>query len=183
MQQPFQAKSLTFAYSLPEDRLVLLVVGAKGEKIALLVTRRLTGRLINGLAGILEKSSPAVSRAPAEMREDVVLLEHQEAVSGRTSQEPSASAATADSPEEAGQGAPSAQIKSALLTAIDVSTKPTHFELALKSGDSIVAGFNATRHELHRTLSMLKTKAQEADWNLSLEASWLGSDQSMMVIN
>lgn len=182
MQQPFQAKSLTLTYNVPEDRLVLLVVGAQGEKIGLLITRRLAGRLINGLAGILEKSSPTVSRAPSEMREDVVLLEHQEAVSSNQEQSGGAGMASGQ-PASGPKGGQPVQIKTALLTAIDVATKPTHFELKLKSGSNVITGFNATRNELHRTLGMLKTKAQEADWNLQLDASWLGPDQSMMVIN
>lgn len=183
MQHPLQAKSLTLTYNIPEDRLVLLVVGAQGEKIGLLITRRLTGRLINGLAGILEKSSPSVSRAPADMREDVVLLEHQEAVSDNISKEQSGGSGMTAGQTPGAKGGQSIQVKTAILTAIDVATKPTHFELKLKSGSDVVTGFNATRNELHRTLGMLKTKAQEADWNLQLNASWLGTDQSMMVIN
>lgn len=180
--QSFQARSLTLTYNAPEDRLVLLVVGAGNEKVGMLITRRLTARLINGLAGILEKSSPAVSRAPAEMREDVVLLEHQEAV-GRPGSQGQKDAAPLAGKSGTAQGGQPVQIKPILLTAIDVSTKPTHFELKLKSGENVITGFIATRNELHRTLGMLKSKAQEADWNLSLEASWLGPDQSMMVIN
>lgn len=182
MQLPIKATSLTFSYSEPEDRLVVLASAPAGAKIGLLLTRRMIGRLINGLAGILEKSSVAASHAPAEMRDDVVLLEHQGAISGgSTHQEPVKPASAAAAPQAVQQ---SIQIQTVHIQSIDISVKPTLFEIVLKDGrlQPIVA-IDIGRAELHRVLDMLTRKAEEADWDIRIEAGWLEPGQTSLTLN
>ena len=79
---PIAASQLTFAYSESEDRLTLLARDAAGGAVHVLLTRRLTERLINGLAQLLEQSSPLAQTAPADLRSDIILMEHQDALFG-----------------------------------------------------------------------------------------------------
>ena len=185
MQLPVKATSLTFKYSEAEDRLIVLASEPAGTKIGLLLTRRMIGRLINGLAGILEKSSLAASHAPAEMRDDVVLLEHQGAISNRgaaSQGQPTLGSNPAKSPAQAAQEP--VQVQSVHIQSIDISVKPTHFELLLKDGKlQPIVAMNIGRPELHRVLDMLTRKAEEADWNIRIEAKWLEPGQTSVSLN
>lgn len=185
MADPIKAKNLNFNYVEAEDRLIIVVQGEYGEKLGLFLTRRLTERLVNGFAGILEKSSPMAAQAPAEMRGDVVLLEHQGALEGAGSKGTSSTAAAA------GSGASPAiprqqqiQITTALISSVDISTKPTHFEIVIKSVDKVLVRFDINRSGLHRVIGLLTEKAEEAaDWNIRIEASWLEAGQTTLTVN
>jgi len=80
LQELLSPTHLSLSYNIAEDRLIIIATGQNKARLALLLTRRLTERLINGLAALLEKSSVVAARAPAELRGDVVLLEHQVAL-------------------------------------------------------------------------------------------------------
>jgi hypothetical protein len=176
LQLPIKATSLTFTFNETEDRLVVLASNSAGAKIGLLLTRRMTGRLINGLAGILEKSSLTASHAPAEMRGDVVLLEHQGAISDTGAHERIKSAPDIDALQVAQQ--------TVHIESIDVSVKLTHFEIVLQDGrlQSIV-DLAVGRAELHRVLALLKHKSGEADWNIRIDAGWLEPGQTSLTLN
>lgn len=154
----------------------------KREKIGLLLTRRMTGRLINGLAGILDKSSMAAIHAPAEMRDDVILLEHQGAISDRDTHQQSVDTdPDTDAPHVAQQ---STQIQTVLIQSIDISVKPTLFEIVLKDGKpQPIVAIDIGRAELHRVLDTLTRKADEADWDIRIEAKWLESGQTSLTLN
>ena len=177
MQLPIKATSLTFTFNESEDRLVVLASNPAGAKIGLLLTRPMTGRLINGLAGILEKSRLTASHAPAEMRDDVVLLEHQGAFSGGSTQEQAKPAPDADAPQPV-------QIQTVHIQSIYVSVKPTLFEIVLKDGrfQPIVA-LDIGRAELHRVLALLTRKAEEAVWDIRIEAKWLEPGQTSLTLH
>ncbi|WP_164550267.1 hypothetical protein, partial [Devosia equisanguinis] len=81
---------LTIAYSAVEDRLVVWLRGQEQQLVPLLFTRRLSALLINGLAGILARSSPAAAQAPAALRDDVILMEHQGAMAQSAAPTPDA---------------------------------------------------------------------------------------------
>ena len=183
MQLPVKATSLTFTYNKSEDRLIVLSSNSVGARIGALLTRRMVGRLINGLAGILEKSSMAASHAPVEMRDDVVLLEHQGAIGIRgasTGVRPSTKPIT-----NLAQTAPNPlQIQTVHIQSIDITVKPMHFELVLKDGKCQPAIImDIGRPELHRVLDMLTRKAHEADWNIRIEAKWLEPGQISVSLN
>lgn len=153
-----------------------------GEKIGLLLTRRMVGRLINGLAGILHKSSLTAIHAPAEMRNDVILLEHQGAISNTGSQhEPVDTDPDKDSQQVAQQ---SIQIQTVLIQRIDISVKPKLFEIVLKDGKfQPIVAIDIGRIELHRVLDTLTRKAEEADWDIRIEAKWLEPGQTSLTLN
>jgi len=177
MPLPIVAHSLSFAYNESEDRLVLLTTSAAGENLALLFTRRLTNRLINGLAGILEKSSAAVSQAPAAMRDDVIMLEHHGAVSTLTDQAPAEPSAVPAPPPS------SVQAPVHLVTSVDVKTTPAHFEVVLKNTEQPLALFTASRAEIHRIVDVLGRHARDADWAIKPEAAWLELGQTSVTLN
>lgn len=182
MQLPLKATSLTFTNSEPEDRLIVLASVPTRGKIGLLLTRRMTGRLINGLAGILDKSSVAAIHAPAEMRDDVILLEHQGAISDRdTHQQPLDTDPDTDAAQVAQH---STQIQTILIQSIDISVKPTLFEIVLKDGKlQPIVAIDIGRAELHRVLDTLTRKAAEAEWDIRIDAKWLEPGQTSMTLN
>ena len=74
------AMSLGLRYDQAEDRLILIATFPDSERVALAMTRRLGRAVIGKLIELLMSSSPEVSRAAAEHREDVLLFEHVAAV-------------------------------------------------------------------------------------------------------
>ncbi|WP_093154770.1 hypothetical protein [Thalassobaculum litoreum] len=180
MPLPIAVKSMSFAHSEPEDRLVLLVEGEAGARLALMFTRRLTERLMNGLAGIIERSSVAANHAPADMRGDVVLLEHQGAVLATS--EPSGAGVlpgTQQSQAEAITG----EVPARLVTSVSVTVHPETFDVVMHDAETILARFQANRTELHRILDVFGRQAKAAEWNLRTEASWLEPGQTRVVLN
>jgi len=155
-----------------------------GKQLTLLLTRRLTGRLINGFASLLEKSSIKVAKAPAEMRNDVVLLEHQWALTKarKTKGGEKSAEAPAVQPRVRTKSAPGSFLGT-LVTGVNVTTYSSHFGVIVKNGSDIVLDFTATRSELHRILDMLRTKANQADWGITLSATWLEPASPRVVMN
>lgn len=175
---PIRARSISFLYSGTEDRLVLLVDSRGRQRVSILVTRRLVSRLLNALASLLERSSLAARQAPYPLRGDVVLLEHQGAVQAGAQQ-----AATAPPPASAPEPQPQLLLVPTLLTAIDISTKPSHFSLTFRDARQALVTCDLTRAELHRVVKALLAKVSEADWAVRVDAAWLEAGQQSTVFN
>ncbi|MBX9930315.1 MAG: hypothetical protein K2Y56_02055 [Methylobacterium sp.] len=171
---PIVARQLTFAYNEPEDRLTLLAGDTLGQSIHVLMTRRLTERLINGLAQLLEQSSPLAQTAPADLRNDIILMEHQDALFGRTEPGP----AVTDAIEPANAAPPTH-----LILAIDVAVMPQTFEIGLRAGAAFLIRLSLDRHSVHRLVEALSQRAEAAGWNLVLGAPWLEPGQTQIVLN
>jgi hypothetical protein len=178
---PLRAHKLSFSYSEEEDRLVLLVDSRGGQRVSILVTRRLTMRLLNALASLLERSSPTARQAPSPLRGDVVLLEHQGAVQAGARQ--TVAAVASPPPAAVPEPPPQLLLAPTLLTAVDISTKPSHFSLTFRDARLTLATCDVTRAALHRVVQGLLTKVGEADWNIRVDATWLGAGQQSMVVN
>jgi hypothetical protein len=173
---PLRAHKLSFSYIEAEDRLVLSADGRGGERVTLLITRRLTARLLNALASLLERSNPRARQAPSPLRGDVVLLEHQAAI-----QAPSQTTLAPSGPVP---GAPPRHlVPPALLTAVDVRNRASHFSLAFRDARQPLVTCDLTRVELHRVVQLMLTKVTEAGWCISVDASWLGLEQQSVTIN
>jgi hypothetical protein len=173
---PLRAHKLSFSYSEAEDRLVLIMDSREGQRVSVLMTRRLTIRLLNALASLLERSSPMARQAPSPLRDDVVLLEHQGAIQAGARQ-------AAVPPASAPEPPPQLLLAPTLLSAVDISTKPSHFSLTFRDARLTLATCDVTRAELHRVVQGLLTKVGETDWNIRVEAAWLGAGQQSMVVN
>lgn len=170
--------SLTIAFSEGEDRLILVGTDPAGAPQAMLLTRRLTARLINGIAGALERSNIVASSAPEEMRSDIVLMEHQVALAGAGQGE--ASPASADETPAANQDL---SLTPALVTNVKLVTNPQNFELVFGPNAGAHLQLVLNRLDLHRFLEVLKRQAEHAGWNLQIDAEWLGDDQSLLTVN
>jgi hypothetical protein len=172
------AKQLTFGFNETEDRLVLIARDGHDKAVAFALTRRLTGRLINGLATVLERSNTFASTAPAEMRDDIILMEHQGALSGTGEEQPDTSGAWSS-----GEGTLRLNAPAHLVTKIDIKTAPTDFQILLHTNDGVQIGTKLNRVDLHRVVEVIKRKAEAADWNIQIGALWLEADQTDLVLN
>lgn len=169
--------SLSLGYSENEDRLVLLL-GTQDVKLRLLLTRRLTGGLINALADVLAQSSPSAQQAPLDMRDSVVLFEHHDAVQAAARQKANAGNATATADKAS---APNL-LPPMLVTVVDISKKADSYALIFK-GPEPIAAFKAQRHELHQVLDLLRSKSLTAQWALSFDAGWLDASAASQLMN
>lgn len=172
---PLQAHTLSFSYSEVEDRLLLCVDSREGQRLTILATRRLTARLLNALASLVERSSLVARQAPSPLRDDVVLFEHQGALQGgrQAAAAPPSPALSSPAPPPT----PLPLLPPALLAAVEVRTKPSHFSLTFRDSQRALATCDVTRAELHRLIQALLTKVADADWGIRVEASWLGAGQ------
>ena len=165
---------VSLGYSSKEDRLVLWLGRGDGAA-ALFLTRRLCALLINGLAGILERSSSVAAQAPAAMRDDIVLMEHQGAMAAA-----SVRPASPDSlpPVTAAGPAPM------LVETVNITTTPGAFRLVFRpSPDGAGPELALSRADLHLVLDMLKRQTELAEWNLPLAPGWLTTAAGQVTIN
>lgn len=178
--EPLTVIGLSIGYSLGEDRLVLFASHSGGNELRLLLTRRLTGRLINGLAKVLERSSVTAAKAPAEMLDDIILMEHQDALYGDVGGKQDASgSATSSSPGLR----PKSFEPPRLVTSIDITTKPLLFQIVLRDALGSAAGLNVNRRSLHRILETMSRHAEAAEWHITIDARWLETGQTEILLN
>lgn len=174
---PLAATSISFLYVEAEDRLAFVVTAAS-DRLALLVTRRLASRLVNGLAGLLERTSAAALEAPAQARGDVVMFEHQGAVAAAQ-----AAAETSAAAPTGGETPVSGDVASVLIDSVDVTTHPDRFALVLKKGPQALATMEVGRADLHRIVAVLRRKCEEAEWRVPIETTWLDVATGSMTLN
>lgn len=172
---PITAASLALAHSEAEDRLSLVAADAHGTRLHVALTRRLTDRLINGLAHLLEQSSAIASQAPAEMRDDIILMEHQSALFGQADspQQPAVAPAADAVPPPAPQ----------LVNGVDVTVTPTTFEIQLRAGEARLVHLSLNRLQVHQLVETLSQRAEVAGWNIALGAAWMEPGQTKIVFN
>lgn len=172
---PIIATSLRFAYSEPEDRLTLLSADARGQAVHVTLTRRLTERLVNGLAHLLEQSSAVAVQAPAEMRDDIILMEHQTALFGQ------------GEPQRDPDAEPTGDIPllpvRRLITAMDVTLTPSTFEIQMRSGEAQLIRVSLNRMQVHQLVEALNKRAEGAGWNIAVGAAWMEPGQTNIVLN
>lgn len=179
-KQPLSVSSLSLFYNEAEDRLVFLATDEAGTRLALVLTRRLTARLIDGVASILQKSNLAASMMPADIQADLVMLEHQEAVAHRAH---GSSKTDGGSPDARPATGWPMQLPGIFVTSVDIVTMPTHFRIRIRNGKAVAAHFDCNRSELHRVLDMLVARASQADWGIAVKAEWLAPDRLRSAMN
>lgn len=175
----FQAVQFSVMFLEEEDRLLLLASDAAGAQEALVFTRRLTARFINGLAALLEQSNVVASTAPSELRNDIVLMEHQGAVFGLDAS-PSGEAQGQSPAASTGE---TVQVRPRLVTAAQITMHPADFHMVLQAPGGLPVAVVLNRFDLHRVVELLKRKAEDAGWNLQIDVGWLGDDKSLLTIN
>lgn len=177
---PLKAVSVSILYHPVEDRLAWVVTAADKSQLALTVTRRLTTRLVNGFAHLLERTSSAAQEAPQRARGDIVMFEHQGALAVVQA---ASSGSTSNTGTGAATGPEATRLPSMLMDTVEVKITPEKFILTLKSGGKAVAQMEVTRGDLHRLLALLRRKCDEADWRVVTETSWLDLDAGSMTLN
>lgn len=172
---PIVATTLRFAYSEPEDRLTLLAADAHQQPMHLALTRRLTERLINGLAQLLEQSSAVAVQAPAGMRDDIILMEHQTALFGQGERPKGGEADPADEifPLPVQQ----------LITAMDINVTPSTFEILMRAGEASLVYLSLNRLQVHQMVEVLNQRAGAAGWAIAIGAAWMEPGQTKIVLN
>jgi hypothetical protein len=157
-----ETTSISISYSEGDDRLFLDATGVQGAG-RLILTRRITRRLLSAFVKLLEKSSVALTRAPADMRTEVIALEHLSAM-----QQPQ----EARGPAQSGSALPKA-FDPMVVAKVDVQTLPRAFRLVFHSAQEPVASLTLNRQKFHRLLAALDRFATAAEWNIRDGAEWL----------
>jgi hypothetical protein len=152
---------LRFHYSATEDRIAVAVTDAGGGGTVLWITRRLTGRFLDALAGFISRTGPGALAAPGHAPE-VLGFEHENAVvqaGGESSFKPVPSRLRVD---------PAALlVESVSLTPL----KDGLARLTLRSRQRQVA-VNLTREALHLVYHQMHGLAEHAGWRLDLKVPW-----------
>lgn len=172
---PIVATSLRFAFNDVEDRLTLLAADALSQGVHITLTRRLTDRLINGLGRLLEQSNAVAINAPAEMRDDIILMEHQDALYGQ---------GRAPTPVAPGESAVVPNLPPPrLVTAVDVNLSLTTFEICMRNSQTPLVALSLDRFQVHRFIEALSQQAETASWNIIDNPAWLEPRQTEIVLN
>jgi hypothetical protein len=166
-----EARSLQFRYDEVEDRLFLDCFGDESAR-TLLLTRRITRRLLHVFANALANSSPVLQRVPIEARQEVIALEHFSSLAAAAPPSASGPAAPAEPLPNLGQD---------LVWKVDIQIEPVLFRLVLHSPDAPLASLALTRGDFHKLLAVLDHWAVDAEWNIRGDAGWLNGAQEAAI--
>jgi hypothetical protein len=155
-----EATSISISYSEADDRLFLDTGDAQSAG-RLILTRRITRRLLSAFVTLLEKSSAALKRAPADLRTEVIALEHAMSQSQEASRPAQPGRVLAKS------------FDPVVVAKVDVKVLPRAFRLMFYSAHEPVASLTLSRQKFHRLLAVLDQFATTAEWNIRDGAEWL----------
>lgn len=161
-------RNITFNFSEAEDRVILSCSFADQPPLALLLTRRMAGPLLENLARMLVETSDVAATLPVRLREEVIMMEHAQALAKVAEQAAQAVAVTV--PAERDGAAHH------LLTRIDFQRQPERCTLLFfcNGSDASLAAITFTRAQLHWFVDTLDRFAQRADWAFKpLQRDWL----------
>jgi hypothetical protein len=164
-------RNITFNFNEAEDRVALRCTFADRAPLALLLTRRMSGPLLEKLAKLLMETSDVAVTLPTRVREEVMMMEHAQALAKVAEQAAQTAAVTMPAGQE-----DQADTARYLITRIDLQRQPEHCTLLFfcNGGDSAIAAITFNRAQLHWFVDTLDRFAQRADWELkSLQRDWL----------
>jgi hypothetical protein len=164
--------TIRMGYIEAEDRLLVEFIDAE-SKVTLLFTRRVTRRVIRGIAQLLARSSRAMAHAAVEHKTEVLVIEHQSALQSVAAAGAN-SAAPSDSPVAPGPPPD-------LLGKLDVRTMPRFFRLSFHGCAGVSRVIDVTRPDLHRLLATLHRLARLAGWNIEGEVGWLAEAEAPII--
>ena len=153
------ATTVSVCYLQQDDRLALDCADGT-RRIRLILTRRLTRRLLNACIGLLERSSAVLAKTPAALRSEVIGMEH-------------LSALKRAAPAPAPPGPALRDLGSVLVTQIDLQTAADAFSILLQSDGEPVARLALSRSILHRTVALIDEWAERAEWDIGSRTGWL----------
>lgn len=162
--------NITFFFNEVEDRISLRCILKDQALVELLLTRRLTGPLLEKLAKSLLKTSEMAASLPTRLQEEVIMMEHARALAHIAAQatQSGGNAKPVDSDREK-QG-------DHLLTRVDFQPQPDSCTLLFFSNgsDSAFTAITFNRAQLHWFVDTLDRFAQRADWEIGPhQRDWL----------
>lgn len=173
-----EAKRITFGYHDVEDRL-RLVCSNEEKSRCLLLTRRITRRLLSSFAKVLATSSAAAARAPAAVRQEVLVLEHFSSLHDETGHGKMQDGPT-ETPPDAPPPPPPVDLGTAVVWKVDVTIEPRLFKLVFHSTEEALVSLTLTRGDFHKLLSLLDHLAETAEWDIAAEAGWLSGAEALI---
>ena len=167
-----EVSNITFSYSEAEDRLLLNCAGQSAAQ-TLLLTRRVTRRLLGGFAEALVRTSPSLVKVPADLRREVIVLEHFSSLATEVG--------SGNQPGPTGEATSAEELGQALVWKVDLEIQPTMFRLAFHSGERPLVTLGLTRRDFHKLLAALDRWALVAEWNIRGDAGWLNDAEAIAV--
>lgn len=162
--------NITFSFNPAEDRIVLACTLTNGERVTLLLTRRMAGLVLERLAQLLVQSSNAVTALPSGMRDEVMLIEHARAMA-QVADQVSASEKQPEAPSET-----PLEVGGRLITRVDIHPDGERCSLLFfcDGGDTVLTGLTLNRAQLHWFADTTDRFAQRGHWDLPpLQRNWL----------
>jgi len=165
--------NITFSFNEAEDRITLRCTLNDDAAIALLLTRRLTGPLLEKLAKMLLKTSEMAAALPTKLQEEVIMMEHAHALARIAAQVAEGGAPAADSDRE--------EPADHLLTRIDFQPQADSCTLLFfcNGSDTALTAIAFNRVQLHWFVDTLDRFAQRAGWEIRPhQRDWLALKDS-----
>jgi len=149
-----------------DDRLLIDFVFPQ-ETATFLATRRITRRLIRGLAQILANPNSALARVPSTHKTEMLIWEHLSSIN------PTGGALGGGKGAAPGEPPQRNPAPWPLLHTVNITALDTVFRLSFESADRKGVTMEMSRQELHRLLANMRQLARHAEWDLDAEVSWL----------
>ncbi len=170
--------NITFSFNPAEDRIVLSCTLTTGERVTLLLTRRIAGLVLERLAQLLVQSSNAVTALPSGMRDEVMMIEHVRAMAQVADQ-----VSAAEAPPEKAEESP-LEIGGKLITRVDIHPDGERCSLLFfcDGGNTVLTGLTLNRAQLHWFADTTDRFAQRGAWDLPpLQRNWLAQKDAEAV--
>jgi hypothetical protein len=165
------AQQFQLRYSAIDDRILIAVTDAHGTESVFALTRRLVGRLVPGLRGILgELPEPApLDAPPADAHDDT---SEPAAAPDATPSGTHTAATTAPAPPQAAEAAapavPPAPEPGRLVTRMRIASRKDGMHILQVSDAQSTLNMPLNETQLTQFTSGLMTMLEHADWNLDL---------------
>ena len=131
-----------------------------------LVTRRITRRMIQGLAKILASPNATMARVPSTHKTEMLIWEHLSALNPANTESAGGDGGATAQPQRPPAPWP-------LLHTVNINPLKNGFRLTFESGEQHLAVVEMNRSELHRLLANMRQLARHAEWDLDAEVGWL----------
>jgi hypothetical protein len=163
---------LDVSYEPEQDRIVLVVRNQEGSH-PFWLTRRLLRAVLGGMVTLLARSSSVAGRAGSDVRTDVLLFEHVDALTRR--------AQTVTPPAaEAGVTPRGDNEEPRLLRQVDLTAHADQLSLTMVNSDGQQTSVALSRDNAHQLISMLYDRAVRAEWDLH-ELGWLARRSQVII--
>jgi len=163
---------LDVSYEPEQDRILLVVRNQEGHH-PFWLTRRLLRAVLGGMVTLLMRSSSVAGRAGSDVRTDVLLFEHVDALTRR------AQIATPPA-SEGGPVTRGDQEAPQLLQQVDLTAHADQLSLTMVNSGGRKTGVALSRDDAHQLISMLYDYAARAEWDLH-ELGWLARRSQVIV--